>query len=366
MGNIEGTNNSINENGELLSLNKNTKKRIIYFDILNILACISVVFLHCNGIVHTYSVNTYWKTSLIFEVVCYWAVPVFLMLTGATLMNYREKYDTKTFLKKRLVKVVIPFIFWAAIMIIWKYMTGRLNINNWSITEIVNIIFANKEEETYFFMFLIIGVYLTLPMLSVLSDKKYRKILWYIVAIIFITKSILPVLCKSFGITYNSDLSILINGYLIFVILGHLLSTTELSKNKRYIIYLLGILSCILRYVVTYYLSTKNGAVDRILFSYTQFHSVFLAVAVFEFIKSIKWDKIIKNDKISNVLSQIASCSFGIYLIHKIVIYYLRPLLGLPNYSIIWRTVGAMLTYIVCLLIVYILKKIPILKKVVP
>ena len=42
--------------GEKLQENKNNN-RIIYFDILNILACISVVFLHCNGIVHIYSTS---------------------------------------------------------------------------------------------------------------------------------------------------------------------------------------------------------------------------------------------------------------------------------------------------------------------
>ena len=44
-------------------------KRIIYFDILNILACISVIFLHHSGMVHTYSNTRGWKTSLIVKVI---------------------------------------------------------------------------------------------------------------------------------------------------------------------------------------------------------------------------------------------------------------------------------------------------------
>lgn len=66
------------------------KRHIVYIDILNIIATIAVIALHHNGIVHQYSNILAWKTSLIIEVICYWAVPVFFMLTGATLMDYRK------------------------------------------------------------------------------------------------------------------------------------------------------------------------------------------------------------------------------------------------------------------------------------
>lgn len=80
-------------------VSKENNKRIVYYDILNVLAIIAVVALHCNGIVHNFSTNykRAWMTSLIVECICYWAVPIFLMLSGATLMKYREKYNTKTF-----------------------------------------------------------------------------------------------------------------------------------------------------------------------------------------------------------------------------------------------------------------------------
>ena len=73
------------------------KKRVLYFDILNIISCIAVVYLHCNGIVHNFTNTLAWKEALVIEVLCYFAVPVFLMLSGANLLNYKNKYDTKTF-----------------------------------------------------------------------------------------------------------------------------------------------------------------------------------------------------------------------------------------------------------------------------
>ena len=73
-------------------MNEQKCKHILYLDILNVFACFSVLMLHHNGIVHYYNVfSTAWKESLIFEVVFFWAVPVFFMITGATLLDYRYK-----------------------------------------------------------------------------------------------------------------------------------------------------------------------------------------------------------------------------------------------------------------------------------
>lgn len=342
------------------------KTRIVYIDVLNILAMICVIALHCNGMVHNYIPARSWATSLIVEVICFWAVPVFLMITGATLMNYRKKYDTKTFFRKRVMKVVIPFLFWATFMVVWRYTNGTLTIEKFNIKEILNIIFLNKEESTYYFILTILGIYLTLPIMSHLAEEKYRKTLWYAVIVIFITQFTLPVVLGRFGIWYNEKLSILINGYLEYVFLGYLLSTEELSKKQRIVIYILGLASAIFRYAYIYYFSTKNGIIDRTFFEYTQFHSVFLAVAVFVFIKNINFDFVEKNQKIANLLAQISGCSFGIYLIHKIVMYYEISIFSINEYGWQWRTIGIITTYLISLTIVYILKKIPIVKRIVP
>lgn len=355
---------SIDAKDKGIEVKKNN--RILYFDILNILACFSVVLLHCNGIVHMYNDTAEWKGSLVIEVIFYFAVPIFLMLTGANLMGYRQKYDTKTFFKKRFLKVVIPFIFWSSAMVIWKTHTGALEVTEWSVSNLLNIFFVNEEETLYYFMFIIIGIYLTIPILSVLAEEKNRKILWYAVIAMFFTDTVFPVLGEAFDIAYNGYLSVLFDGHIIYVLLGYLLSTEDFDKKKRYIIYALGVLSCILRYFVTCNLSARDGETNRLLFSYTQFHAVFLASAVFVFVKNIKWDKFIKKDKIKNILAKISGCSFGIYLIHKIVMHYEGRIMGLNEYSLTWRLGIPILTYLITLLIVYILKKIPVLKRIVP
>ena len=161
------------------------------------------------------------------------------MLSGATLMNYREKYNTKEFFLKRVKKVVIPFLFWAVVMFVWKISTNQMNINGFKeVSDWINAFFSSKEETTYYFMFAILGLYLTMPLLSLLAKRENVKTLWFAVLLFFIFNSFLPNILKLFKINYNMDLTVQLGGYVIFVILGYLLSTQSIDKKYRIYIYI--------------------------------------------------------------------------------------------------------------------------------
>lgn len=347
-------------------MEKTNKERVLYYDILNILACFSVIWLHCNGIVHTYAPDRAWTTSLIVETIAYWAVPVFFMLTGATLMDYRKKYNTKTFFKKRILKTVVPFFIWSMVIIVWKYYTNRLKINDFSVRSILNIIFSNGQESVYWFFWALFAVYISMPILSLLTEPKHRKTLWYLVIVSAIFNSI-PLISKITKINWNGTFNFPIAcGYIGYVVLGYLISTQDISKRKRYIIYFLGIISLLIRYFATYFLSKRDGVINKLFFGYLYFTALFLALAVFVFIKNINLNKIFKTEKIAKIISKISSCSFGIYLIHQIVMTYEIKFFSINTHSWEWRTIGAICTYIICLGVVYVIKKIPILKRIVP
>ena len=348
--------------------NINTSKRIIYFDVLNILAIIAVIAMHVNGIVHGNPKIRAWNTSLIVDCVCYWAVPVFLMLSGATLINYRNKYDTKTFFKKRFLKILIPFAFWALFMVVWKVYTNQIDFNEISsIKKFLNFILTNKEEPTYYFIFAILGIYLTMPLLSLTVKEENRNTLWLTVLLIFIFNSLLANVLPLIGITYNNSLTVQLGEYIVFVLLGYLLSTQDLTKKQKLALYIFTIAGLLYRYIITFLLSKQAGEVVKNTWGYGQWHSILLASSVFVFIKGLKLNEKIKNNgKITEILKRISGCSYGIYFIHKIVMHYEISLLNIKTTSVQWRTIGIITTYFISLLIVYCLKKVPILKKVVP
>ena len=322
-----------------------TKNRVLYFDILNIIAILAVVIMHCNGIVHGNPEIRAWGTSLFIDCIMYWAVPIFFMLSGATLMNYRKKYNTKKFFEKRLKKVLIPFLFWAIIMFIWKYSTKQINFENFKITTFINGFFSNQEESTFLFMFDILGIYLTMPLVSLLVRDEYRKTLWFTVLLFLIFNATLPNVLPLFGITFNQSLSVQVGGYIIYVLLGYLLSTEEITKKQSIIIYIAALIGLCYRFFTTYFMSKAEGIVVRITWGYTSWHCILLAIAVFIFIKGLNINRIAENKKISKIITEISSCSFGIYLIHFIIRYYTIMFLKLDVYSWQFRTLGALFIY---------------------
>lgn len=346
------------------------KKRVVYFDLLNIAACLAVITLHHNGIVHSYSDSIAWKTALIAEVGFYWAVPVFLMLTGATLMTYRSKYDTATFFRKRLVRTLIPFLAWSAIVLVWKLATGQFAFETLSLREVLNAMLNYKMENIYWYFPFLFSVYLTMPLLSWLTQPKHRPTLWYAVLVMFVLQSTIVPLSKLAGISWNGNYAISLNSYFIFVFLGYLLSTTDFSPATRHKIYLLGLAGALFRYGAVYILSTADGAKNTLFFNYGYFPSVLLACAVFVWFKAMPWDTILSRLHIRpQALAKLSSYSLGVYLIHRIIMYYELELLapfGITNVRVVWRTVFVLVTYLLALAVVALLKRIPVLRRLVP
>lgn len=64
-------------------------KRVLWIDILNILACIGVVFLHCAMPCFTGQITLHWLWTEFVHVAILWPVPVFFMISGCNLLSPR-------------------------------------------------------------------------------------------------------------------------------------------------------------------------------------------------------------------------------------------------------------------------------------
>ena len=91
-----------------------------YISVLNVMAAVAVIMMHANVSFWVDKTKPYWDTANVIESVFYFAVPVFFMLTGATLIDYHERYSTKEFFLKRFKKTVIPFIGWSVFSLLWQ------------------------------------------------------------------------------------------------------------------------------------------------------------------------------------------------------------------------------------------------------
>jgi surface polysaccharide O-acyltransferase-like enzyme len=287
------------------------------------------------------------------------------MLTGATLMEYRKRYDTKQFFKKRLLKILVPFLLWSLIALFWKVNLGQMQLPK-NLAELVSHIINTDINAVYWFFVPLICIYLALPVLSLLSE--YKKYLWYIVGLGFVSIFLLPHILPLIGITWNTywEFPLAGGGLILYPILGYLLSKQDFTKFQRLSIYALGILGASLTIIPTLVLSHMEGQLIMVFWGYTTFGHCLVGIAVFVFFKQVRWDQFFSSEKTRNVLVKLSSASFGVYLIHIFIIYYVQFLPIIGHYGMAFRTIGCVVVYGLCLVVVLAIKRVPLLKRLFP
>lgn len=339
------------------------RESVVYFDLLNILACLCVIGMHCNGIVHYFDNSFAWYRSMVVETLAYWAVPVFCMLSGATMIDYRVRYSTKKFLKRRLIKIGIPLIIWTTIFYFWKIHTGAIV---WAgFRDLFNLLMNFRVEGVYWFFAPLLMIYISLPVLSKFS--KDRNMIRYMIFVGVLTISVLPFMCSILGVSYNSSLVFPMTGeYVLYALIGYYLHTTELLTWHRLLIYFAGGVGALIRYLHTAYTLNTAGVAKTITWGYSNLPCMALAIAVFVFVKYACSSSFFARPKVKAACRFLASASFGIYLIHIFVMNVVIAKLGVDMTSLVWQAFGAFLVYLISLTIVKILQRIPLGKYIFP
>ncbi len=348
---------------------KNTKGRVLYYSVLNVMACLGVVILHCNSVaLGTFTQKSSFYSAFLIHSVLYWPVPIFFMLSGATLLDYRERYDTKLFVRKRFLKTVIPFLAWSIIAMIWWSIWKNNGVFDLNPVHIIDNIFNTRYINHYWFFIPLFGIYLAMPIFSAVHNKisvfKYASIL----GIIFI--SILPLVCEIFGISFNNYAIPPVlggGGFILYTFLGYCLSKISLSRKWRLVIYVCGIFGFCIYYFGTLLLISMKGYFAQTFLGVCNLPLVLISMAFFVCWRYFDFDSIIKRiPKFSTYIANLASLTFGIYLIHGFFTETLPWLLGFSPYNIVWRTIGGVGVFVLCALLVKLLKKVPIINRIVP
>ena len=347
------------------------KKRVLYFSVLNVLACFGVVLLHCNGAAFWgFLKSKTWISANIIETLFYFPVPIFFMLSGATLLGYRKRYSTREFLQKRFMKTVLPFLFWSVIAML--YTMAFDGTFDWNPAHIAINILHTRYMSIYWFFIALFAVYLSLPVLSAVEDKLKLQVYKYAIILGMIFVAVLPLAFQLLQLggpnEYNWELTPpIVGGYILFVLLGYYLSKVELTKKQRFFIYICGVAGAIVQFVGCWVLSFKNGFVDTTFKGYTNLPSVTFAIAVFVWFKYLDYGRILqKFPWFENIVNKLAGLTFGIYLIHGFIVYSLPAMIGFDARNWVWRTLGSIAIFIICGIIVWLLKKIPFIKRIVP
>lgn len=294
-----------------------------YISILNVLACIGVVILHTFETGYTSDANFVFEVLI--RAIAYCAVPLFFMITGATLIDYRERYDTKTFFKKRLLKVIIPLIIWSIIYFIINFFKGKFSINDLSFKFVFEYFFLVKTNPIFWFFVVIIGIYLAIPVISLIPQESRRKAFLYIIIITFVFNQFLPDLLYHLNLNYNYDLKfpLTYSGWISFIFIGYYIDKYEIVKKHRVIIYVLGIIGFLTMVVPTIFISYHKNESCSWFDEYYDAPCVLYSASVFLFFKS----KINNNQIVTKIMpffNFVAPTTLGIYVLHIAIRDFLR------------------------------------------
>lgn len=173
----------------------NAPRRALFVDVLVVFSALAVVFLHANAIFWTRPQGRLWLTSNIIESVCYFAVPVFFMISGYTLLDYRARYDTKAFLRKRMQRTLIPFLFWSLFGFCYVWWYHGVPPDD-SPSRIIEGILTHRYIDIYWFFMPLFAVYLSLPLFGLIPAEKQPRVFAYLIGYAFVSFSLLPVSCS--------------------------------------------------------------------------------------------------------------------------------------------------------------------------
>lgn len=334
-----------------------------YISILNVLACIGVVILHTFETGYTSDANFVFEVLI--RAIAYCAVPVFFMITGATLIDYRERYDTKTFFKKRLLKVIIPLIIWSIIYFIINFFKGKFSINDLSFKFVFEYFFLVKTNPIFWFFVVIIGIYLAIPVISLIPQESRRKAFLYIIIITFVFNQFLPDLLYHLNLNYNYDLKfpLTYSGWISFIFIGYYIDKYEIVKNHRVIIYVLGIIGFLTMVVPTIFISYHKNESCSWFDEYYDAPCVLYSASVFLFFKSkINNNQIVM--KIMPFFNFVAPTTLGIYVLHIAIRDFLRYFYTYSYFGMNLVLTLSILT--ICFIVVKIVQKIPGLRHIFP
>lgn len=337
--------------------------RKLWISVANVSACFAVVILHCNSIFHQFPSGRLWYTSNFIETFFYWTIPVFFMITGTTLMDYRDRYSTRVYFQKRIERTVFPFLFWSLIALL-----VRVRISGWPLgspADVITNILNTRYNQTYWFFPALFSVYLVLPLLSAVPKQLRERVFAYLFVCMFLLASLLPTLFQLAGMTWNSELLFSVSGgsgYALYLLLGYLLSRNELSRTQRMFIYTGSILGWAIQFFGTTALSFPAGQLVETFKGFTNFPAVLQSAGVFLALRRIPWEKILPQRN-QSLIYTLSKYTFGVYLIQMYFIKAIPSFLHINIASILWRTVGAIGIMILCTGICALLSRIPVLRK---
>lgn len=340
-------------------------------DLIRTIAIILVILLHAaiepvpaSNIVDQAVVLRWWTVN-IYNSLAFICVPLFVLLSGALLLQPSKANEPlKTFFKKRFIRIGLPLLFWMGIYFAWRSLANNevLTLNK------IGQGIVTGPSFQFWYLYMLIGLYLATPLLRVLVAHANRNVLKYFLLIWFVGTTIVPAVYLFVPFTLSNDVFVL-TGWIGYYLLGFYLLDAHVNRRTLYAVLLVGFIwTAIGTYLITYFV---GGANQYFFYDYLGVNAVLISSSIFLLLKSAPSNIIEKSRPLNKVIHFISISSLAIFLMHVIIMESLEQ--GYFGFTISITTMNPIIeiplataiTLFICLAILYPISKVPFLKKIV-
>ena len=324
-----------------------TKDRIDQFSYMKAAACFAVVLLHCFNNARVYHADVISDGQAVTAyAVCsamMWAVPSFLMITGALLLDRDRVIPPKKLFGKYFVRMLTALVAFTAIFTVIKHDSSA-GSSIWQ--EFADGLLRNHCMAYLWYLYLMLALYLLMPLFKIMVNRLSDRQLGIVTAIMLVICSLLPI-AGYFGVSAAQSIPTWIV-YGAYMLLGFLLYRHRLDWRAGALLF--AVCTALLPFITVKLAPTDIDPLG--LTSYNSPLVVMQSAGFYSMMLAIKRPA-------SDVLGSIDRCSFGIYLIHMIFVRLTMKELGFDpfDYGAAGFILAAAVFFAASYAITYVLKK---------
>lgn len=358
----------------------NNSERVIFLDFLRVVACFLVIVVHACEFYYLNSEGVFFNSAsdrcwvAVLDGMSRCAVPLFVMASSYLLLPL--KYGGNVFVKKRFSRIFIPFLIWSVFYAVVPNLisTGSSNV----ILDKMGHLLVNFNDESghLWFIYMLVGIYMFMPILSpwlATASRRAEEAFLFIWGFTTVIPYLKPIVGDMYGLCAWNEFHALyyFSGFIGYVVLAHYIRKYINWSSKRLIT--VGLPLFIIGAFATGIIFYHHGAIS-LEYSYVEqswnFNTINVAMCTFGAFLMFK--AINKAPKgLYSVTLGISKLSYGIYLMHLFVLGYVFQLFStLLEADPAVNTTGgvttgacivlsALGTFIICNLVLLILKPIP-------
>lgn len=344
-------------------------ERIVFTDFIRVIACFMVIMVHvCEFFyvsgVNQFSIlpgNEFWVSKV--DGALRACVPLFVMVSAYLLLPLKD--NPSVFYKKRMMRVLIPFIIWSVLYAVLPYFWGDMSKTDVSDSLIRLLSNFNMSSGHLWFIYMLLGLYLFIPILSPwikITSRRFEEcflLIWFFTTFYhYITQYVPDLLGECFWNEFSTIWYF--SGYIGYLVLTHYIRTYLNWSTKRNLI--VGILLFVVGYIVTFTvfesrIATASNAQElELSWRFCTFNVVFMATGLFLIMRTIKCS----NKTTLAIVSDISRLSYGMYLAHifilDFILMHVSPHFNTPITMIIAGVITYMLSYLLMKVLSYIPK----------